>query len=147
MNLKIKLLTILFVAGLTSLFGQEWQTDFNTAQQIAKEKHRPIILVFQGSDWCAPCIKLDREVWSTDEFQKYAKDHYVMLQADFPRKKQNALPEDRARANAQLAEQYNKNGIFPFVVVMDAQGKVKGETSYKKMNPKDYIQLLDSFME
>ena len=141
------MLAILCLAGLTSVFGQEWQTDFNKAQQIAQEKHRPIVLVFQGSDWCAPCIKLDREVWSTDEFKKYAKDHYVMLQADFPRKKQNALPENQAKANAKLAEQYNKNGIFPFVVVMDAQGKVKGETSYKKMNPTAYIQLLDSFME
>lgn len=145
MILKINLLAIAFLTGLTSVFGQEWQTDFNKAKQIAKEKHRPIILVFQGSDWCAPCIKLNREVWSTDEFQKYAKDHYVMLQADFPRKKKNALPEDRAKANAKLAEQYNKNGIFPLVVVMDAQGKVKGETGYKKMKPKAYIQLLDSF--
>ncbi|UWX56177.1 thioredoxin family protein [Maribacter litopenaei] len=147
MNLKINLLSIFFFVGITSALSQEWQTNFGKAQQIARENHKPIILVFQGSDWCAPCIKLDREVWSTDEFQKYAEDHYVMLQADFPRKKLNALPEDQAKANAKLAEQYNKNGIFPFVVVLDEQGNVQGETSYKKMSPKEYIQLLDSFME
>lgn len=147
MHSKLKLLAVIFLIGIASSFGQEWQRDIKKAKQIAKEKHHPIILVFQGSDWCAPCIKLDREVWSTEEFQKYAKDHYVMLQADFPRKKKNALPKDQAKANTKLAELYNKRGIFPFVVVLDAQGNVQGETSYKKMNPKEYIQLLDSFIE
>ncbi|RRQ48733.1 thioredoxin family protein [Maribacter algicola] len=147
MNCKINLLAIVFLLGIATTFAQEWHKDFTEAQQIAKDGHKPIILVFQGSDWCAPCIKLDREVWSTEEFKSYARDHYVMLQADFPRKKQNALPKEQAEANAKLAEKYNKNGIFPFVVVLDEQGKVKGETSYKKMNPKEYMHLLDSFTE
>jgi thiol-disulfide isomerase/thioredoxin len=48
--------------------AQDWQTNIDTAKQIATEKNRPIILVFQGSDWCAPCIKLNREVFSTETF-------------------------------------------------------------------------------
>lgn len=127
------------------LAAQEWQTDFAKARELATKGHKPIILVFQGSDWCAPCIKLDREVWSTDTFKKYAATHFVMLKADFPRKKKNALPPDQAKANARLAESYNQNGIFPLVVVLDADGNVKGKTSYKKMTPQEYISLLESF--
>ncbi|MDC6389671.1 thioredoxin family protein [Maribacter sp. PR1] len=145
MNYYKILLVAIFLMGINFSFAQEWKSDFNVAKEIAKKENKPIILVFQGSDWCAPCIKLDREVWSTEEFKKYAKGHYVMLQADFPRKKKNALPETQAKANAKLASLYNQRGIFPFVVVLDENGEVKGETSYKKMNPKEYINLLDSF--
>ncbi|MEP0265932.1 thioredoxin family protein [Dokdonia sp.] len=129
----------------TISYGQDWVTDFEEAKEIAIAKEQKIILVFQGSDWCAPCIKLDREIWSTDIFKSYAKDHYVMLQADFPRKKKNALPEAQATANAQLAETYNRQGIFPFVVVLDAKGNVLGQTSYKKIAPKEYINHIESF--
>ncbi|MDO1511609.1 thioredoxin family protein [Maribacter confluentis] len=128
-------------------FAQDWQTDFTRAQELAKAKNLPIVLVFQGSDWCTPCIKLDRSVWSTKEFREYANDHYVMLQADFPRKKSNALPIQQLNKNKALAEKYNGNGIFPFVVVMDATGKVYGETSYKKLSPVEYINELNSFIE
>jgi thioredoxin-related protein len=135
------------IVGMSSSFAQEWQTDFTTAQKLAKVNDLPIILVFQGSDWCAPCIKLDRFVWATDDFKTYAKEHYVMLQADFPRRKGNALSDEQLNKNKALAEKYNKNGVFPFVVVMNAIGKVLGETSYKKLSPKDYIKELNAFIK
>jgi thioredoxin-related protein len=127
------------------ILSQEWQTDVAKAKEIASNENKPIILVFQGSDWCAPCIKLDREIWSTEVFKSYALDHYIMLKADFPRKKKNTLSETQITKNAKLAEMYNKKGVFPFVVVLDANGKVLGETSYKKTTPKNYIKELDAF--
>ena len=140
-------LVLFVVTGLGSSFAQDWQTDFSKAQEMAKSKDLPIILVFQGSDWCAPCIKLDRDVWATNEFKAYAKEHYVMLQADFPRRKSNALPEEQLNKNKALAEKYNRNGVFPFVVVMNAKGEVYGETSYKKLAPKEYINEMNSFIK
>lgn len=133
--------------SISACVAQNWQTDFSTATEIARQEKKPIILVFQGSDWCAPCIKLDREVWSTDIFKNYAGEHYVMLKADFPRKKKNALSNEQAKANARLAETYNKQGIFPFVVVLDSEGKVLGETGYKKKSPDAYIEELNAFIE
>ncbi len=143
----MKKIVLLFAAILFSitLSAQEWQTDFETAKELSSEENRPIILVFQGSDWCAPCIKLDREIWSTDEFKAYAKDNLVMLQADFPRKKKNALPDEQQQKNNQLAEKYNKQGYFPFVVVLDKEGKVLGEAGYEKTSPEAYIEKLESF--
>lgn len=142
---QLFLISASFFFLVTSVHSQEWQTNFSKARELATKDHKPIILVFQGSDWCAPCIKLDREVWSTEAFKSYAAAHYVMLQADFPRKSKNALPPAQQEANAKLAETYNKNGIFPLVVVLDETGKVLGKTSYKKMTPREYIALLESF--
>jgi len=137
--------SFLFVCSVFFVNAQEWQTDFEQAKTIAVKENEPIILVFQGSDWCAPCMKLEREIWSSEEFKAYAKKHFVMLKADFPRKNKNSLTPKQQEANNQLASLYNKNGFFPHVVVLDKTGKLLGETGYNKITPADYIKLLTSF--
>ena len=134
-----------FSFGLLS--AQEWQEDMETAQEMAQATDRPIVLVFQGSDWCAPCIKLDREIFQSEQFKLYAKDHFVMLQADFPKKKKNALSPELTAQNNALAEQFNKRGIFPFVVIIDKDLNVLGETGYYKTSPSAYILEIDSFIK
>ncbi|MGB5431260.1 thioredoxin family protein, partial [Eudoraea sp.] len=62
MKVSIVLLAVFLASG--TLFAQDWQTDFERAKEMAKSGNKPIILVFQGSDWCAPCIKLDQQIWS-----------------------------------------------------------------------------------
>ena len=127
-------------------FSQDWQTNFDMAKTMAKESEKPIILVFQGSDWCAPCIKLDREIWATSIFKNYAAENYVMLKADFPRKKENALSKEQTQANALLADKYNQKGIFPLVVLLDSEGNELGQTSYKRLTPEDYIKELNRYL-
>jgi len=142
---KLILTSILFLITSFSINAQEWLTDFDQAKKFANKKNQNIILVFQGSDWCAPCIKLDKEVWSTDEFKNYAKEHYIMLQADFPRRKKNKLETPQQLKNNKLAEKYNKQGFFPHVVVLNKNGVVLGRTGYKKVSPTAYIKILNSF--
>ncbi|MBZ0326949.1 MAG: thioredoxin family protein [Altibacter sp.] len=142
---KLVVTFIFSLFTLTSGMAQKWETDITIAKELAAKFNRPIVLVFQGSDWCAPCIKLDREIWSSEVFTAYAKDHFVMLQADFPKKKKNALPESLQKQNNALAEIYNKQGIFPFVVVLDKKGKKLGETGYINTTPSEYIKHLESF--
>lgn len=128
-----------------SAWGQAWQTDFDAAKSEAHEQQKKLIMVFQGSDWCAPCMKLEQEIWSSKAFQTYASQHYVMVKVDFPRKKANALSPEQQKRNSLLAETYNKNGYFPLVVILDPEGKVIGETGYKHLAPDDYISHLNSF--
>ena len=68
-----------------------WQTDIVKAEQSAKEEHKFIILNFSGSDWCGPCIRLHKEIFDSEIFSKYAADHLVLLNADFPRSNKNQL--------------------------------------------------------
>jgi thioredoxin-related protein len=142
---KLTLALCLLFAATSISYSQEWQTNIEEAKSLAQKSNHNIILVFQGSDWCAPCMKLEQEIWNTEEFKTYAKDHYVMLKADFPKRKKNALTEEQQSANNQLAEKYNKKGYFPLVVVLDGQGNVLGETGYKKTDPDGYIKILNSF--
>ena len=114
---------------------------------MSAAQEKTILLVFQGSDWCAPCIKLNRDIFETAHFLTYAKDHFIMLQADFPRRKKNALSPELQTHNSALAEQYNKGGIFPFVVVLNKDGRVLGQTSYSKKTPQEYIVELEGFIK
>ncbi len=127
------------------MHAQKWLTDFSEAKKIALEKNRNIILVFAGSDWCAPCIKLEKKIWDSDIFKNYANDHFVLLKADFPRKKKNQLSKKLQESNNKLAERYNRNGHFPLIIVINSEGKPLGTTGYKKLTPQGYIDLLTSF--
>ena len=71
---KLQVACLLFFIGLMTMNAQDWHHDINDAKQEAEAKNRPIVLVFKGSDWCAPCIKLDREVFEKD-FRHWLDDH------------------------------------------------------------------------
>lgn len=142
----MRIITFFFFVISSQLgFSQEWLTDMTQASTLASEQHHNIILVFQGSDWCAPCMKLEQEIWSSEEFRDYASDHYILVKADFPRKKKNQLSAQQQKKNDRLAEKYNQEGYFPLVVILDPEGNVLGKTGYEQVTPEKYIQLLHSF--
>tara|TARA_R110000868_G_scaffold408799_3_gene692907 strand:- start:610 stop:1104 length:495 start_codon:yes stop_codon:yes gene_type:complete len=126
-------------------FSQTWVTDFEVAKSIATKENKKIILVFQGSDWCAPCMKLDKEIWATEDFKKYSAQNYVMLLADFPKKKANRLTEEQQAKNDALAEKYNQQGFFPHVVVLTPAGKILGKLGYEKTSVEAYINKINAF--
>lgn len=125
------------------LSAQEWRTDWDTAKVEAEQSNKKLILVFSGSDWCIPCIKLEKEIWENSSFIQYAEQHYVLFRADFPKRKKNKLPETIQQLNDRLASEYNPKGYFPLVVVLDTQGKVKGQLGYEKLTPEAYIALIE----
>lgn len=136
-------LTIFFVSSLS--FGQNWKSDFEEAKATALAENKNILLVFSGSDWCAPCIKLDKVVWQSEAFKNECEKKWVIYKADFPKKKANQLSTELTAANKVLAEKYNKNGSFPLVLLLDKNGKVKGVTGFKNVSASEYINLIHSF--
>ncbi|SDW50097.1 thioredoxin family protein [Flavobacterium degerlachei] len=140
-------MAFLLLFMVTIGYSQNWNTDFSKATTEANAQNKPVILVFAGSDWCAPCIKLDKAIWQSEAFKSYSATNYILERADFPKKKQNQLTEELKKQNQNLAEKYNQDGIFPLVVVLDSNGKVLGKTSYKNVTPEEYIELLNSFIK
>lgn len=127
--------------------GTKWEHSFESAAKQAATEHKPILMVFAGSDWCKPCIMLRREVWDTEAFNHYAQDHFVLLELDFPRFKKNQLPAEQTKHNEQLAGQYNKEGVFPLVVLTDEAGHVLGKTGYLAGGPEKYIAHLEQILK
>ncbi|GAA4274467.1 thioredoxin family protein [Aquimarina gracilis] len=144
---KTIIIVFFLLLGINTIHAQEWLTNFEEVQQIATKEDKYIILVFAGSDWCAPCIKLEKQVLNTQEFKSLAKEKYLLIKADFPRKKRNRLTQELQGQNKKLAEKYNKSGGFPMVVVLDSKGKKLGELGYKKSTPKEYFNSLNKMIK
>lgn len=124
------------------VLSQDWQYNFDEAKKLATEQDKNIIIVFSGSDWCAPCIKLDKNIWQSDAFQKESEKEWIIVKADFPRKKANTLSKEQTEHNRKLAEKYNVDGSFPLVVVLDKNGKVLGKMGFKNVSPEEYIKMI-----
>jgi thioredoxin-related protein len=119
--MKVFFLAVLFIAGLGT---SNWQLDFEAAKIEARHNNKMILLNFSGSDWCAPCIKMKKDVFDQAEFGDYADKHLVLVRADFPRHKKNKLSDKQTNHNEALAEKYNPQGKFPLTLLLNAEGKV-----------------------
>jgi len=119
MRFSVILLSIAFLTHLTG-----WETDFENAKARAVKEQKLILLNFSGSDWCGPCIRLEKDVFENSEFKNYADANLVLVNADFPRLKKNQLSKAQQKSNDALAEIYNSQGIFPKTLLIDARGSV-----------------------
>ena len=121
-----------------------WHTDMSKATDIPIKENKPMFLFFTGSDWCGWCIRLQKEVFKTPEFIKWAKDNVVLVELDFPRK--NEQTDAVKMQNAQLQQQLQVRG-YPTVwfvsAAKTAEAKVNltalGSTGYVAGGPKVWI--------
>jgi thioredoxin-related protein len=128
---------ILIVASLVvcGASAGEWLMDLPKAQAQAKKENKLVLLDFTGSDWCGWCIKLKKEVFDTKEFQDYAAKSLVLVEVDFPRKKQ--LSAAQVKANQALQDKYKIEG-YPTIIVLNGDGKKVGELGYMPGGPKAF---------
>lgn len=137
-----KIITIVVLVVTTFSFAQDWKYNFEEAKTLAKEQNKDIVVIFSGSDWCAPCIRLDKNIWQSDAFKKESADKWILVKANFPRKKANQLSEEQETHNRNLAEKYNIEGSFPLVVLLDKDGNVLGKMGFKNVAPEEYIKMM-----
>ena len=139
------LLSLLLFLGCALLQAQQWESSFENAQTKAAAENKKVLLVFSGSDWCIPCIRLEDKVWKSQEFINYAASSLYLYRADFPKRKKNQLPADKKAENEALAALYNKKGYFPWVVVFSANGKAIGAFAYEDKAVSAYLKAIESF--
>jgi len=120
-----------------------WMEDFDAASKKAQDSGRYLLVNFTGSDWCGWCIRLDKEVFSTPEFKKYADENLVGAFIDFPRRK--TMPEERKQRNMELAQQYEVPG-YPTILILAPDGSLVERTGYRPGGPEAYIEHLESII-
>ncbi len=136
----------LALAGLAALApaaaaGDGWIADFDEAAALARKQEKHLLVDFTGSDWCGWCIRLDREVFEHDEFLDAAREQYVLVKLDFPRKKEARAKVPNPQRNQELSERHDVQG-FPTVLLMTADGDVFGRTGYQPGGPEKYVAHL-----
>ncbi|GAB4397950.1 MAG: hypothetical protein OHK0053_15510 [Microscillaceae bacterium] len=138
-------LTFFTFATLPKTDEIKWETDFDEALKLAKKSpKKKMFILFTGSDWCGWCIKLNREVFLKEAFERYAQDNFIMVKLDFPRK--SAQTEAEKARNTALAREYGVQG-FPTVLIMDKDKKVLHVTGYLNGGPENYVKHLQESLK
>jgi protein disulfide-isomerase len=123
--------------------GAAWLNDYEKAIAQAKAENKSVLLDFTGSDWCGWCIKMVDETLSKKEFVDYAGKNLVLVEVDFPNKKQ--LSEETKKQNEELKKKFGAQG-FPTFVLVDKEGKELGkQVGYMPGGPSAFIAKLESF--
>ena len=121
-----------------------WLTDYEAAKKQAKEENKPILINFTGTDWCGWCIKIEKEIFSKEEFKTYAKENLILMEVDFPEKKKQ---NDEVKAqNKKLDKEFKIEG-YPTIFLIDAEGKKLSEDiGYRKGGAQAYVDHLKELL-
>lgn len=134
---------ILAVLGLVLLFSARaeatWSTDMSAALKQAQAEKKVVFVNFTGSDWCGWCIRLKQEVFDQPDFQQFAAENLVLVELDFPRRKQ--IPAALKKQNEKLAQQYQVEG-FPTIFLINGAGKTLAKAGYAAGGPRAYVEKL-----
>lgn len=103
------------------------------------------LIVFEGSDWCANCIRFNSNIASDSVFYKFLSEKKIKLEfIDFPQRK--TLERSVQEYNASLAEKYNFKGVFPTIILIDNRTDEFKYVNYANQNPREFIALISSKM-
>ncbi len=143
-----KLLTIISVAVAfagSALAGEAvWLHDYDAAKKQAKEENKAIFINFTGSDWCGWCIRLEKEVFTQEEFKKYASENLVLVEIDFPRKKEQSA--ELKKQNKALDKKFKIEG-YPTLFLLDSDGKkLSGDVGYREGGSQAYADHLKELL-
>jgi thioredoxin-related protein len=138
---KFLLLSVISLLGCAAIAAEPaWLTDYAAAKAKAKSDNKLVLLDFTGSDWCGWCKRLNAEVFSQPQFQEYAAKNLVLVELDFPRRKEQT--DMVKKQNRQLAADYQIEG-FPTLIVLNPEGKKVGALGYMEGGPATFIAALE----
>lgn len=106
----------------------EWADNMSSAQELASESGKNILLFFTG-DWCVPCRIMKREVFADEEVRQAIHSQVVPLMIDI----------DDPSAE-ELLKQYNVRGT-PITIFTDPQGKVL-DYAVGKIGKTKFLEML-----
>lgn len=131
----------------------QWLTNYEGAKAEARKTNKLIMAYFSGSDWEDWTQKLDNDVLSTDLFKRWAAEHVIPLNIDFPRDKR--LPESVKSQNNRLKTDLTVAKV-PTIIFLDPSGAPILRASYDdlklrdsevKGEPKAAIAFLDQVLK
>ncbi|MFT6960257.1 MAG: thioredoxin-related protein [Polaribacter sp.] len=84
MKTFINTILLLFLIQIGNAQEVEMITEWKEAKELAKKENKRILIILTGSEWCAPCKKMDKKVIENSEFEKYAEQNLIVFLIDLP---------------------------------------------------------------
>lgn len=133
-------IAILLTSTILSFAGDAWLTDWEAVKAKSKTENKPILINLTGSDWCASCVKIKKEVFSQEAFKKFAAENLILMEADFPQKTEQSA--ELKKQNAELDKRYFNDG-YPSIFLLDAEGnKLSEDLGEHKVGADEFITKL-----
>lgn len=110
--------------------------------QFNSDSGKPIkLIVFEGSDWCANCRRLEKNVLTDSSFVIFLQQNHIELERiDFPQRKK--IAETLQTYNNDIAEKYAFDGRFPAVVLTRTDTLVYHRIEYRNQTADEFMKLL-----
>ena len=89
--------------------------------------------------YCKPCIQFKKDILQSAEFVERLGDGLVILYLDFPSRRKNKLSKEQTAHNEALAERFNKSGVFPKLVLVDAEKNILSTLKFKGQTALDFV--------
>ncbi len=109
----------------TDSIDLNWVATYKEALKRSKQEDKPVLIYFTGSDWCGPCIRLDRELFHTEKFKSLSDKDLILLEVDIPRN-QDLVAPDKMSENLYLKSKFKVNA-FPTLLFVNHKGKKVAE--------------------
>lgn len=123
------------VLGSMTCNAQRWSTGLKEALKTAAAQDKYVLLYFTGGSDCGNCTKLEQNVLRSEAFLAYAQTHFVLVRQDFK--------SDDLEESLLIVEKYNKDGFFPWVVIIGPNAKSLGQLGvYQDETPQQYVAKL-----
>src|SRR5262245_1029521 len=109
LTLSVATLVATQVTAAELVPAKVWKTDFASAQEEAKQLHRPLVIHFCAT-WCGPCKKMEREVLDSAQVLKIIDGGFVGAKVDVAR-------------NPAVQKKF-KVEVLPTDLIVSPEGKV-----------------------
>jgi protein disulfide-isomerase len=138
------LIMVCLYVGLVAYSNDVWTEDFSLAMKRSQDENKPIFMLFTGSDWCPPCMALDREVFSQPEFLDFANEFFVLLKIDRPRNIEQSAA--LVLQNQQLFQKYEILGV-PTIKIIDFNENILATTGYQGGGALVFIEHIKELLQ
>jgi len=115
---------------------------YDYAREIAKKEKKLTFIEFTGSDWCPPCIALEKNVFSKEEFHKWAaKNSAVLVRIEYLRS-----TEYGPGLKEKVDEIRTDFGIraWPTICILDPEGQELYKASGFPRGVEKFIEWADA---
>lgn len=94
-----------------------WTTNLERALAAAKQNKKFVMAQFTGSDWCPPCIMMQKAVFSKSSFARLVPRKFILVKIDIPRSN-----KAMSLKNGKVMRNYNVTGV-PTILLFGDDGK------------------------
>lgn len=128
MRYSVLILTLVLLSGSSYQMGRGYKY---------------VMMIFEGSDWCPNCNRLEKNILNDSGFLNYLKSNRIeLIKVDFPQRKK--LDKQQTSDNEQLAKRYKFEGIFPTIVLSRTDTLVFEKFYYQNQTIGEFTALIQN---